>query len=402
MNQPPGEESLKTNVPEVPDFDLLRPIGEGGFGRVWMARNRTTGRLRAVKLIAKSRVGTADPAGREMASITRLEATLRHHHPNLVTIHHVGQTDDHLFYVMDLADDAGGTEPIDPERYEPATLRRRLDDGPLDPQSCVACARQLLEGLASLHHAGMVHRDVKPANCLFIAGQLRLADFGLLTRPGVNVSRIGTEKYMPPDGRMDARADVYAAGLVIYEMLTGYSADRFPQLGDRSAAVLADPALGVLMGLTLDACSPDPQTRYADAGAMLRELDRRLARSPCPVKPGRRPWIAPLVLAVVVLAGIGVWRRPWIQRTDAPSTPIERVSVNFITYPFDATILVDGRTLIGEDGIPLKTPCTADDLPDGRHRVAFRFDGRGELPKGEIDFSVTRQIVARWDAVESP
>ena len=95
-------------------------------------------------------------------------------------------------------------------------------------------ARQLLAGLASLHAAGMVHRDVKPANCLFVGGQLKLADFGLLTEAHPLVSRLGTQKYMPPDGRMDMRADVYAAGLVIYEMLSGLPVDDFPRLGRQS------------------------------------------------------------------------------------------------------------------------------------------------------------------------
>lgn len=376
-----------TPPPEVPDFDLLRPIGEGGFGRVWIARNRTTGRLRAVKLIARTRIGAADPAGRELASITRLEANLRHHHPNLVVIHHVGQTAEHLFYVMDLADDARGLLAIDPNDYEPATLSRRLNDGPLNPSACVSTARQLLEGLASLHHAGMVHRDVKPANCLMIDGQLRLADFGLLTRPGVSVSRLGTEKYMPPDGRMDARADVYAAGLVIYELISGFSADRFPQLGNRAEAILADPVLAVLMSVVLDACATDPQMRFSDAGEMLRSLDRRLARPASPTR--RRRWALRLGLFAVVAAAasIAVY---WL-------APTPRVDVNFITYPFDATIFVDGRILTGADDQPLRTPCTADDLPGGRHRVVFHFDDRGDLSQGEIDFTTTRQIVGKWN-----
>jgi serine/threonine protein kinase len=94
--------------PQVPDYDLIRPIGEGGFGRVWLAANQTTGRLRAVKLIPLRRSGTTDAAGREIMSLTRLEANLGHRHPNLLSIHHVGKTAEHLFYVMDLADDVSG------------------------------------------------------------------------------------------------------------------------------------------------------------------------------------------------------------------------------------------------------------------------------------------------------
>ncbi|MFH1922893.1 MAG: hypothetical protein ABIP48_23765, partial [Planctomycetota bacterium] len=116
--------------PQVPDFDLLRQIGEGGFGQVWLARNRTTGRLRALKLIPLRRSGRADPAGREIVSLTHLESRVESEHPNLLAIHHVGKTADHLFYVMDLAGDSGnsagrrpaGAGGVPPRR--PAVARR--------------------------------------------------------------------------------------------------------------------------------------------------------------------------------------------------------------------------------------------------------------------------------------
>ena len=217
--------------PEVPDFDLIRPVGRGGFGEVWLATNRTTGQLRAVKIIPLRQAGEVDPAAREITSLTRLEARLGRQHPNLITIHHVGKTADYLFYVMDPADDAGGGPASNKPDYRPATLQSRLQTAPLSAEVCRDYAGQLLAGLASLHAAGMVHRDVKPANCLFVDGQLKLADFGLVTEVHPLVSRVGTQNYMPPDGRMDMRADVYAAGLVIYEMLSGLPVDDFPRLG---------------------------------------------------------------------------------------------------------------------------------------------------------------------------
>ena len=199
-------------TPDIPDFELIREIGRGGFGQVWLARNRATGLLRAVKVISRSLVGAVDPAGREVVSITRLETIRHRHHPNLLDIQHVGQTDDYVFFVTDLADDVSEQGVSFEDDYVPATLERRLKSGALPSDGCVECARQLLEGLASLHEAGMIHRDVKPANCLFVDGTLKLADFGLLTEADSHTSRIGTQAYMPPDGRMDARADVYAAG----------------------------------------------------------------------------------------------------------------------------------------------------------------------------------------------
>ena len=84
------QESLQPT--QVPDFDLVRRIGEGGFGEVWVAVNRTTGQLRAVKLIALARSSRLDPAGREIGGLTRLESGLPSGHPNLLDVHHVGKT----------------------------------------------------------------------------------------------------------------------------------------------------------------------------------------------------------------------------------------------------------------------------------------------------------------------
>ncbi|MGD0518509.1 MAG: serine/threonine-protein kinase, partial [Thermoguttaceae bacterium] len=373
--------------PQVPDYDLIRPIGEGGFGRVWLAANQTTGRLRAVKLIPLRRSGTTDAAGREIVSLTRLEANLGHRHQNLLNIHHVGKTADYLFYVMDLADDVSGSPAWDyckglfPQKgmeadvdenvappsphpnplraptegwsgegiyeYQPATLRKCLESAPLDAEECFSCARQLLAGLASLHRAGMVHRDVKPANCLFVAGELKLADFSLLTEASPLVSRAGTEKYMPPDGHMDARADVYAAGLVIYEMVTGLPADRFPGLGEMGRQVVNDPFLSDLIRVVLRACEVDPQRRYRDAREMLQEL-----KEPDPRTTLRRTRIKRLravcliCFAALLFVGAGVWlSRPRL------------VHVNF-TYPFEATIYLDNILQVDAQGHPYRMPCT--------------------------------------------
>ena len=111
----------KQPAPSVPDFELIRPIGEGGFGQVWLATNLTTGHLRAVKVICLRSSGAADPARREITSITRLEETVHTHHPNLLEIQHVGQTAEHLFYVMEPADDVSGSPASSEGADRPAT-----------------------------------------------------------------------------------------------------------------------------------------------------------------------------------------------------------------------------------------------------------------------------------------
>ena len=375
-------------LPEVPDFELIRPVGEGGFGRVWLATNRTTGHLRAIKLISLRRSGGTDPAGREIMSISRLEANVRRQHPNLLNIYHVGKTADHLFYVMDAADDVSGAPASAEPSYQPATLESRLADGPLGPEECLGCARQLLAGLAALHDAGMVHRDVKPSNCLFVGGQLKLADFGLLTESNPQVSRLGTQKYMPPDGPMDARADVYAAGLVIYEVISGLPAEGFPRLGGRAPEVVGTPVLNALTRLGLQACQPDPKERFQDAGEMLSALERA---SEAPARRGRfrRKVVASVACTAVVAAA--AWAVFW------PSRP-DRVHVNFITEApyFEATVYLDGRQQVKADETPYTTPCTIEDLPARVHRVEFKREGLPDRDVGEVDFGEIRQVVAGW------
>jgi serine/threonine protein kinase len=375
--------------PAVSDYNLTRLIGEGGFGRVWLATNRATGHLRAVKVIPWHRSGTVDPAGREITSLTRLEANLRRQHPNLLNIHHVGMTDECLFYVMDLADDVCGGPGSSQPGYRPATLQSRLERGPLPPDECRRYARQLLAGLASLHQAGMVHRDVKPANCLFVDGQLKVADFGLVTEANPQVSRVGTLKYMPPDGRMDARADVYAAGLVIYEMTTGLPVESFPRPGEGAREAVDSPILGALNRVALRACEPDPQRRFRDAREMLAELERSKSQ-PAAFRAGSRRWVIGSAACVVVvgLAAMGFWM-------NHPS----RVHVNFVTHPFEATICLDDELLVDADGKAYTTPCTVEDLPARVCRVVFKHgDKQHDLDAGLKDLAKQRRIEARWDS----
>ncbi|NQT11898.1 MAG: serine/threonine protein kinase [Planctomycetes bacterium] len=391
MNEPttPSPKGDDGPAVEIPEYELIRPIGEGGFGRVWLARNRTTGLLRALKLVPLARSGGADPAGREIMSLTRLEANLRHQHADLLTIYHVGKTAHHLYYVMDLADDVSGAPATSAPDYRPASLESRLDAGPLEPDECLRYTGQLLSGLVSLHEAGMVHRDVKPSNCLLVGGELKLADFGLLTEVSPQISRVGTQKYMPPDGRMDMRADVYAAGLVIYEMVTGLPPESFPRLADRAGQVAETPALCTLVRLALGACQPDPQQRFPNAGVMQCELVSEPESAAQPGRQRRRVTVAIAGLTVVVaLAAVLL----------LPREP-DRVHVNIITEGplFEATVFLDGEQVLHPDGTPVRTPCTVDDLPARAHHVVLKHEQLPDHDLGEIDFDETRQIVVRWD-----
>ncbi len=114
--------------PSIPDLDLVRRIGRGGFGEVWLGINRATGGLKAVKVVPLARGGRkVDPAGREVVSLAQFESQQIGRHPNLLDVQHVGRTDDVLFMLMDPADDVSGKPATNDAAYRPATLELRLE-----------------------------------------------------------------------------------------------------------------------------------------------------------------------------------------------------------------------------------------------------------------------------------
>ena len=135
----------------IPDFQLIRLVGKGTFGQVWLAKNCNTGGLRAVKVI---RLG--DLAAKEIVSLSRLEQGVRVQHANLVGIHHVGKTSEYLYYTMDPADDVSGEPASCEETYKPDTLAGRLKDAAWTADGCLRWCRELVAGLAHLHQQSMV------------------------------------------------------------------------------------------------------------------------------------------------------------------------------------------------------------------------------------------------------
>src|SRR5262245_32530718 len=119
-------ESAPKELPQIPDHKLLRCIGRGAYGEVWLARN-VMSTLRAVKVVYRRSFDTDRPYEREFAGIEKFEPISRSHE-GLVDILHIGRNDEagYFFYVMELADDVQGSSQIDPERYEPRTLQRDI------------------------------------------------------------------------------------------------------------------------------------------------------------------------------------------------------------------------------------------------------------------------------------
>lgn len=379
--------------PKLPDLEMVRLVGSGAYGQVWLATNQITGHLVAVKVIHLSPTKASGRAAREIASLIRYEANVRNQYENLFAIHHVGQTEELLFYLMDAADDVTGRPAsLDPD-YRPATLETRLETGPLPLSDCLQYAKQLLAGLACLHNAGLVHRDIKPSNCLFLDGKLKLADFGLLTQIDGTQSTLGTPPYMPPDGHMDSRADVYAAGLVLYEMFTGLPVSCFPRLNPNVLQKGDEAILATLNTLVLRACQPDPSKRFKNGCEMLRVLERAGAK----MQPKYQQSIRRLALLAAPVMVALVLTALWLRQFAA-----QRIHVNFITIPFEAKIYIDDTLLVDSQGRPYTTPCTVPNLTPKNYDVVFKREGYPDFNAGKIDFKKQQEIVVTWNPTENP
>lgn len=310
-------------APHIPDYGLLRLIGRGSYGDVWLARG-VTGLFRAVKVVRRERFGEDAPFEREFRGLKEFAAISLGESIQLALLH-VGKNDAEgfFYYVMELADDAEHGRTIDPETYVPLTLaelRRRR--GRIPAPECLELARHLARELASLHHCGLIHRDIKPSNVVLVGGVPKLADIGLIAPIAAARTFIGTEGFVPPEGPGTASADVFALGRLVYELCTGRDRNEFPQLPEDVARLPDTRDLLRLNDVILRACDPYPAARYHDGSELLRDLERISAGRR--VRRSRRALVLGGAAAGVALAGAAFW---W-SRTRAPVPPPPAVSAS--------------------------------------------------------------------------
>jgi len=362
---PSEEHATPPASPSVPDHELLRLIGRGAYGEVWLARN-AIGTLRAVKIVHRQSFERSEHFEREFKGLLKFEPISRSHE-GLVHVLQIGRRDDagYFFYVMELADDVGvaqaslpagsagirarssqggeGTSvesawkraagmPPEPAakmavlRYAPRTLRSELQArGALPAAECVAVGLKLAAALEHLHANGLVHRDIKPSNIIFVNGEPKLADIGLVTAIDEAQSLVGTAGYIPPEGPGTPQADLYSLGKVLYEITFGKDRQEFPQLPPDLQSHPEYAALLELNEIILKACESDPRLRYQSAEAISDDLElRSVGKSVKQKRTRQRRWTigkrAGFVVSVLAVAAVVISILPHRSQRSEPSS----------------------------------------------------------------------------------
>ncbi|MEX1115725.1 MAG: SUMF1/EgtB/PvdO family nonheme iron enzyme [Akkermansiaceae bacterium] len=331
--------------PTIPDHEVLRKIGGGAYGEVWLARG-VTGALRAVKVVWREDFEDERGFEREFEGILKFEPMSRDH-PALVNILHVGRSTDGVsfyYYVMELGDDVTSGQEINPIEYQPRTLRADNHQAlgvQWDTNVCIDVGLRLAEALGHLHERGLAHRDVKPSNVIFVNGRAKLADIGLVATRGQRTF-VGTEGFVPPEGPGSTQADVYSLGKVLYEIATGKDRMSFPELPDEMPGGADRKRWLELNKIICDICEPRISKRKISSAADLADALRRLQRGKRRRQSGGAVWLTTLVLAGFV--GWTGWEMvkdsAWLAAKMAPplSSPRPMGQLRIVSAPEGAEI----------------------------------------------------------------
>jgi len=352
----------------IGSFEITAPIGAGGMGEVYRATDVNLGRQVAIKVLPDTLARDGD----RLARFDREAKTLASlNHPNIAALYGLEKSDGQTALVMELV--------------EGSTLADRIAAGPIPVGEALPIAKQIAEALEAAHEQGIIHRDLKPANIKVRPdGTVKVLDFGLAkamdpaagASPNVSVSPtitspamtragmiLGTAAYMSPEqarGRqVDRRADIWAFGAVLFEMLTGTRAFPGDELSDVLVSVLTrDPDWAALpatlapraMELLQRCLQRDVKKRRRDAGDLVLDLEHLLQERPEPVasapasRSGRWGWTAAGVLAAIAIAATGLSLRPQPSAREmrlSMSTPT-RGSAEFAISPDGTSVVISG------------------------------------------------------------
>ncbi|MGH2792454.1 MAG: Stk1 family PASTA domain-containing Ser/Thr kinase [Actinomycetota bacterium] len=384
-------------------------LGTGGMARVYRARDELLGREVALKVLNErlsSDRSFVERFRREAQNAAGLN------HPNIVALYDYGDEDNRYFIVMELIEGRSLGEAIN-------------DDGALMPERAAEIASDAAKGLARAHHAGIVHRDIKPHNIMITkGGQIKVTDFGIARALGGDAEAtmtqtgmvIGTAAYLSPEqaqgNPVDARSDVYSLGCVLHEMLTGdapFAGDtplsiaykHVREDAERPSAVNSDVP-EPLDAIVMKAMSKNPDNRYADAGEMAEDLDRFLS--------GQRVAATPFLGATSVM-GAGTGTQVMDQTEAYEEYPEEPEKSNAGKYIL-ITLLVLGLLALGaflltnllgggaEVEVPRVTGLSEDQATQRLENAGLEVDPRDRSNAGVDEGEVFRQNPAPGETVE--
>ncbi len=350
-------------------YEILAPLGKGGMGEVYKARDPRLGRVVALKVLPAEFAADAERL-RRFEHETRVLSGLNH--PHIVTVFEVGREDSTTYMVMELV--------------EGKSLHSVLSSGPLPFKKLADVATQIAMGLAAAHRAGVIHRDVKPSNVMVAKdGFVKLVDFGLAklspldeprvaptssaeTQPG---RLVGTLEYMSPEQArgqaLDSRSDQFSLGVVLYQMATGVRPFQRGSALDTLSAILSHeppslskvrPELPAPLRWVVDRClAKEPDDRFGctqDVANVLAGIRDLVDVAPPEPKrlTARRAWVAGA--AGLALLGALVWWRPhpWWEAPRAPTVRFDVLPPADAAFNFDSAapappaVSPDGRTLV--------------------------------------------------------
>jgi serine/threonine-protein kinase len=340
---------------KISHYEVISLLGAGGMGEVYRAKDARLNREVAIKFADES---FSDRFEREARTISALN------HPNICTLHDIGPN----YLVMELV--------------EGETLAELLKRGALPMEEALGIAKQIADALEAAHERGIIHRDLKPANIKIKPGGIvKVLDFGLAktdqqmapgssprtTRPGLI---LGTAAYMSPEqargNPVDKRTDIWAFGVVLYEMLTGQRAFPGETTTDVLAAVVAKepdweqvpPKAGRLLRRCLE---KDPTKRLRDISGVALLLEEPQTGS---LRHSRLGWVAAVLAIIAMIAGAGWWRAS--RRVGRPLQSLARLNVDLGP---DAIIGQFSTSVISPDGARLVFPIKGS---DGMQMLAIR------------------------------
>lgn len=353
---PKGQTMQYEEGTEIGGYRLEKFCGNGAYGTVFVAENLLTQIRFALKIIPM----IGESWKRELNALIRYKDC---RHPNLQQIHHIGQTSDAIYYVMDLADN----QNIDWNAYLPKTLANRLQkEGRIEGDELRSMVNQLLSGIESLHRDGFLHRDIKPDNILWIGGHPVLGDIGLLSSMQ-SVSVAGTFGFLSDDVVKGKRPpattdDFYALGKVIYCALTGNSPKDYPDYpSDLPLAENAD-----LISASIAAC----RSPYVQNAA---EFRRVMSVPGEPVSGTLRKTVWLMVGVILILSGIATYlflgSPGHDSRQELPDKP------DSVTT--DSRVLTERRNT-EEERSPEKTSLTNDNFGELSSALRSKFTKKKE------------------------